>query len=385
MALALVGMVALAGLAIDAGRLYAEKRHAQNVVDNAALAASRAMCLEQDYASAALALANQGGYDNDGVGDIVTVSNPPASGHYAGNPDYIEVTLVSNFPAALIHFIRPGGLQITVRAVGRCQPGEGEGFAALFAISETCNNTILWSGSDGLVDGGLHSNRDVQIMGASNTITGPASYVTTFDDNGVIYIPPPDDNPIRVDPLSDPLDLELADYAPGGSAATAAAAAGMYRYRDGHITMNWLKSNGYYDQTTEVIEPGLYYATGNITINGNDLIAAGVTFVAEGNIDLIGPNHSFSSYIDGLLVFAANDPGGDGVSCNTPVISQTHSGGVYDGYFYAPDGVVNISGANVVINGGVIAYAIDLTGDGLHVDNPYDYFLPPPGTIEITE
>jgi hypothetical protein len=385
MAMMLVGLVALAGLAVDAGRLYAEKRRAQNAADNAALAASRAMCLGEDYNSMALLLAGQGGYDNDGVSNIVTVNSPPATGLYAGNPSHIEVTIVSNFPAMLIQIIRPGGLQITVRAVGRCRPGLGEGFAGVFAISQTCTNTILWSGSSGLVDGGLHSNRDVQIMGSGNTITGPASYVTMFDENDLTFIPPPDDNPTQISPMRDPLNLNLADYAPGGSVATEAAGAGFYRYRDGNITMNWLKANGYYDSATNIIEQGLYYATGNITINGANLIGAGVTFVAEGNVDFIGPNHNFSSYVDDLLVFSAVDPGGDGVSCNTPVIMQAHSGGVYGGYFYAPHGHINISGSDVVINGGLIGYVISLTGDSVTVDNPYDYSLPPPGTIEITD
>jgi hypothetical protein len=223
-------------------------------------------------------------------------------------------------------------------------------------------------------------------MGNDITIAGPASYITTWDDNGVTYIPPPDDNPIQLkNPLEDPLNLSLTDYAPGSDNALAALAADRYYYRDGHITMNWLKSNDLYDPDTDVIKDGLYYATGNITINGNDLIANSVTFVAEGYVDFLGPRHDFGPYVGDLLVFAAGDPGGEGVSCSTPVIKQSHSDGVYRGYFYAPHGVINISGSDVVIDGGLISYAIDVTGARVTVRNPYNYFLPPPGTIEITE
>lgn len=385
MALALVGLVAFAALAIDAGRMYSEKRHAQNAADNAALAAARAMCLDQDFTSAARLLAGENGYDNDGVNNIVTVFNPPTIGPHSGDRNYVEVVIVSNFPGTLIQFFREGGLQVTVRAVSKCLPGVGEGFAAVFAISQTCNNTILWSGASGLVDGGLHSNNDVQIMGSDNTITGAASYITTFDENNLTFIPPPEDNPILGDVLDDPLILNLEDYAPGGPAADAALVDTAYRYRDGNITMNWLKANGYYDPATDIIRDGLYYATGNITINGNGLIGDAVTFVAEGQVDFLGPNQVFGSYIDDLLAFAGEAPGNDATACNTPAIKQSHSGGVYGGYFYAPHGLINISGSNVEINGGLIGYAISLTGSDISVINAYEYYPPPPGTIEITE
>jgi hypothetical protein len=372
MALAFVGMVGFAALAIDGGRLYSHKRQAQNAADNAALAAARAMCLEEDFVGAALQLTSENGYNNDGVNNVVTVHNPPTSGPYIGDPEYIEVVIVANFPGTFIQVIRSGGLQVTARAVGRCVLGVGEGFAAVFAMSETCTTTILWSGASGLVNGGLHSNKDIQIMGASNTIAGPASYITEFDDNGVTFVPPPEENPILLDePLDDPLKLDLADYAPGSDRATDAALLGEYHYRSGHITMNWLKNNGLYDPVTDVITPGLYYATGNITINGNNLIGDGVTFVAEGHVDLVGPSHNFRYYIDDLLVFAGAELPSDGVACNTHVIKQSHSGGVYSGYLYAPHGIINISGSNVTINGGLIAYSIDITGENVTVINPY--------------
>ena len=289
MALALVGLVAFAALAIDAGRMYSEKRHAQNAADNAALAAARAMCLDQDFTSAALLLAGENGYENDGVDNIVTVFNPPTAGPHSGDWNYVEVVIVSNFPGTLIQFFREGGLQVTVRAVSKCLPGVGEGFAAVFAISQTCNNTILWSGSSGLVDGGLHSNNDVQIMGDDNTITGAASYVTTFDEINLTFIPPPEDNPILGDVLDDPLKLNLEDYVPGSPKAEAAGPA-YYHYRDGNITMNWLKANGFYDKATDIIRDGLYYATGNITINGNGLRSSNLCLDGWPTITTIPPS-----------------------------------------------------------------------------------------------
>jgi hypothetical protein len=389
LALGLLGLVAFAALAIDGGLLYAEKRSAQNAADNAVLAAARAMCLGEDPVSAALALAYENGYDNDGVGNIVTVSNPPTAGPNAGNSDYVELVIVSNFPGALIQFVRPGGLQITVRAVSACLPRMGRGHAALFAISQTCNNAIIWSGSSSSVQGGMHSNNDVQITGSNNTISGIASYVTTINANPdkVTLIPPAPINPVHTGVIMDPLGFDIEDYAPGGSKAALAQGAGLYRYCDGDIDMNWLEDNHYYDEATDTILDGLYYATGDISINRARAVGNAVTLVAEGDVDLRGPDQVISAYMDGLLAFSGTAYGNDSVACSTPAIKLSLNGSIYEGYLYAPHGLINVSGSDIQVNGGLIGYALSLSlsGTDISVINSSEYIPVMTGTIEITE
>jgi hypothetical protein len=389
LAVGLVGIVGFAALAIDGGRLYAEKRSAQNAVDNAVMAAARAMCLGEDVSNAALTLAYENGYDNDGVGDIVTVNNPPATGPNVGNSNYVEVEIVSNFPGALIQFVRPGGLQITVRAVSACLPRMGRGHAALFAISQTCNNAISWSGSSGSVQGGIHSNNDIQVTGSNLTIAGMVSYVSTIDANPdkVTIIPAPPDNPVQTGVTADPLGLRIEDYAPGGSKAALAQGAGLYRYCDCDIDMNWLRDNHYYDEATDTILDGLYYSTGNISIFGGSAVGNAVTLVAEGDVDLRGPDQVISSYMDDLLAFSGNSYAVDSKACSTPVIKLSLSGSIYDGYFYAPHGLINVSGANIQVTGGLIGYAVSLSlsGTDLSVINSSEYIPVMTGTVEIAE
>jgi len=389
LAVGLVGIVGFAALAIDGGRLYAEKRSAQNAVDNAVMAAARAMCLGEDVSNAALTLAYENGYDNDGVGDIVTVSNPPAAGPNAGNSDYVEVTIVSNFPGALIQFIRPGGMQVTVRAVSACLPRVGRGHAALFAISQTCNNTIIWSGSSGSVQGGIHSNNDIQITGSNNIIDGFVSYVNTIDANPdkVTLIPSAPINPVHTGVIADPLDFDIEDYAPGGSKAALAQGAGLYRYSDGDIDMNWLVDNHYYDEATDTIMDGLYYATGDIFINRSRAHGNAVTLVAEGDVDLRGPDQVISAYMDGLLAFSGTAYSNDSVACNTPAIKLALSGSIYAGYFYAPHGLINVSGSDIQVNGGLIGYALSLSlsGTDISVISSSEYIPVMTGTVEMTE
>ena len=387
LALAMVFLVAFAALAIDGGRLYAETRHAQNAADNAALAAAWAKCLGEDFTSAALLLASENGYDNDGTANIVTVANPPTTGPYSGNSEYVEVTIVSNFHAVLMQFIRPGGLQITARATGSCLEGISQGHAAVHTVSQTCSNAILWSGNSCTVQGGLHSNNDILISGSDNLVEGIASYVTTIDApaDKVAFDPPAPDNPVRTRVLDDPLGLDIEAYAPGGPKAAIALGVGLYYYLDGDMDLHWLRTNGYYDMGTHVLSDGLYYATGDISIIGPDVTGAAVTFVAEGEIRFAGPTHIMSSFMDDLLAFTPMAREGESTACSSPVIKLSLSSNVYEGLLYAPYGNINVSGSDIQITGGLIAYAISLTGSGISVTNSSEFFPPLPGTIEITE
>ncbi len=386
LALAAVGLFAFAALAIDGGRLYAERRHTQNATDNAAMAAARALCLGQNITNAALLLAGENGYDNDGVGDIVTVHHPPTTGTYAGNADYVEVSIVSNFPGTLISFLRPGDLQVTARAVGFCDFWTGQGEAALFAFSRTCNNSITMPGSDNTFVGGMHSNNDIQITGQDNLVQGIASYVTTIDAQPQnVTFDPAANNPLKAPYIEPPLVFDLADYAPGGDAADDAAAQGEYVYTTRNIDINWLRNNGHYDSVTGVLADGIYYTTGNIRIIGPDLIGNRVTFVAEGTVDLSGPNQWISAYVDNLLAFAGKTFANDATACNSAVIKLAHSGHHYSGVFYAPGGQVDLSGQDVTITGGVLAYSINISGARITVINDSIYIPPQPGVVEMME
>jgi hypothetical protein len=385
LSLAVVGLFLFAALAIDGGRLYAERRHAQNAADNAVFAAARALCFNQDIVPPGLAMANANGYDNDGTGDTVTINNPPLSGPYAGEADYVEVVIVSNFPSALIQLIRPGDLQVTVRAVGYCDYWTGTGEAALFAYSETCNNSMIIPGSNNTIIGGIHSNNDIQITGQFNLVQGIATYHTSIDAKPLnVTFDPSVNNPLQAPLIEPPLVYELADYADGGSRAAAATAVGEYVYVPGSIDMKWLEKNGFYDKATGVLRDGLYYATGNIKINGGDL-TGNVSFVAEGTVDLSGPNQSFTAYIDNIMAFAGKTFSVDAVACNSAVITLSHSGNSYVGVFYAPGGQVNLSGQDITIRGGVLAYSIDLSGRSITVINEAIIIPPQPGTVEMTE
>ena len=94
--LAIFGLVGLTGLTIDGGNVYSDRRHAQNAADAAAYAAALTKVRAGDWQAAGLSRAADNDYDNNGTTNIVQVVNPPISGTYAGNPDYIQVLITSH-------------------------------------------------------------------------------------------------------------------------------------------------------------------------------------------------------------------------------------------------------------------------------------------------
>jgi Flp pilus assembly protein TadG len=123
-----VGLISLAGLAIDGSKTYLARHTAQNAAESAAQAAAQALAQGQDVTSTAQATAAQYGYDDDGSGDRVMINNPPAKGcqgknsSQAGNPEYVQVVIQTNLNT---YFAQVVGIQetyICVEAIGHATP-----------------------------------------------------------------------------------------------------------------------------------------------------------------------------------------------------------------------------------------------------------------------
>jgi len=168
-ALALVVLLGFAALVIDGGRLFIERRHAQNAADNAALAAAYAKVNGQDITAAAMKIALRNGYSNTADMTVV-VNNPPAFGKYAPpNPNannYIEVIITSRVMGSLVRLVYAGVMEITARAisfteVGAGSPGGGgTGGYGILALNPTKDKAMESSGSSTIhvVGGGIYLN-----------------------------------------------------------------------------------------------------------------------------------------------------------------------------------------------------------------------------------
>ena len=169
---AIIGLVALVALAIDAGNAFSDRRHAQNAADTAALAGALAKVQNQaitidEIRGIARNLAASNDYNNDGVMNTVTVNNPPAAGcngtngPYAGNNEYIQVIVYSTVDTYFGPIVGRDQLHNCVEAIARAKPSESPGLgSAIISLACDGKRAIQAGGNTEIVvhGGGVYSN-----------------------------------------------------------------------------------------------------------------------------------------------------------------------------------------------------------------------------------
>ena len=153
-AVALIGLLGFAALALDGGNIYVEHRRTQAAADNAALAAAfqmmQGVTSTVPLQNAVLANAAQNGYTNDRQMNWVVFNHPPASGPYAGNGNYVQVVITETVPTVLAQLVYGGPWQVSVQAVAKGRPGTMEILypgQALMATSPTICQALWFAGS----------------------------------------------------------------------------------------------------------------------------------------------------------------------------------------------------------------------------------------------
>jgi hypothetical protein len=191
-ALAIIGLVGITGLAIDGSSILADRRHAQNAADTSALAGALAKVKPQTDADGnvipwdlvALDRAKANGYTGDLVRSIVevyTCDDPDAScaAPYAGHNDYVQVVITSYVDTLFARVLGISKLTNRVQAVALAHPdlsGSLFGGAGVVALNPTCpNNGSLNLGGTGNVyinGGGMFSNSagDCAVFCNSNSV-----------------------------------------------------------------------------------------------------------------------------------------------------------------------------------------------------------------------
>jgi hypothetical protein len=172
-ALAIVGLAGMAGLVIDGGNMFLDRRNAQNAADSAALAAALARVQgSKNPQATARGSAFQNGYNNDGVTNTVEVHIPPISGPNKDDSEYIQIIITSHVKTYVASII--GWRQVTnkVNAVARTKPSEikeilyGQAVISLAPTSDCMNNVSFYLHGEATLDitgGGVFvnsSNRD---------------------------------------------------------------------------------------------------------------------------------------------------------------------------------------------------------------------------------
>lgn len=149
-ALALVGLLGIAGLVIDGGNAFQDKQRAQSAADAAALASAHARIVGGNVVDAAMAAAAENGYDNDGVKNIISLYTPPKDGPHAGDIEYIQVIIRSTVRTYLMRVVGRPEIVNEVQATARTKTPEigpllqGHAIISLAPTSNCFNNLAFW-------------------------------------------------------------------------------------------------------------------------------------------------------------------------------------------------------------------------------------------------
>lgn len=167
-ALAIVGLAGMAGLVIDGGNIFLDRRNAQNAADAAALSAAlvRVQGTKNPQATA-IGIALQNGYNNDGVTNKVEVHIPPISGPNKDDSEYIQVIITSHVKTYIASVIGWRQVTNTVSAVARTKPSEikeillGQAVVSLAPTSDCMNDVAFYLHGEATLDitgGGVFVN-----------------------------------------------------------------------------------------------------------------------------------------------------------------------------------------------------------------------------------
>lgn len=380
-AVSLLVLMAFTSIALDLSSGYESRRQTLNAADAAALAAAWEDCNPKDAANpdpeaAAKEMATLNGYD-DTDPDVAVLVTEPATGHWQVQ---ISTKVTSAFGAAA-GIDGDGQFDVVSQATAECKAHPFLGGYALLAFGpDSCTGGVELdlSGSSQIINGGLHSNGDIKITGATTTINGDVTYIG--DSN---YTP---STHLDLEPAN-PIDLEMSEFElPGGDRAQAADALGEYINATGNnINNNYLTTNGYASGSGGNItftQSGIYFTDQDISLN-NASAAPGVTvtFVAHGQISVSGSG-DLTAYEKigvpsdpGILMFSTyQHPDAGGPTCIGNAVQWSVSSGTWTGVIYAPYGQARQSSASTAtLNGSIFAYTVDLSGADFAIswqDNP---------------
>jgi len=391
-ALLSTALAGLVGLVIDGGNLAAQRRHAQNVADAAALAGARALFEGRSISSAqstALYYAQANGYGGASGAGSVTVTIPPASGEHEGDANFVQAAIDGGASTFFIHVLVPGSPGVRARAVAgisdfpeeyalvalnptACRAFEQVGSASLTVVgggvmvNSACSSDALRKTGSGdlIVEGSIDVTGGYSTGGNSGTVSPtPNSFVPWTVDDPLAGLPTP--------PLGAP--------APG-SPGTAAQPVTWKFTSPGDFT---LEPGTYYggldincSGCTISLQPGVYVMAGggfskaaNPTIIGDEVMI----YLTDCN----GPTNQATCTGDGVAQPVRLS--GGGVLDLSPPTSGTYQGitfwqdraiadamtingdnSLVQGVFYAP-------GAGIELGGGADLGVVQLVADTVRV------------------
>jgi hypothetical protein len=340
-ALAAIGLFAIAGLAIDGSVKYSDRRHAQNAADTAALAGALSLANNktnvvsgtvQQWQYDALLRAEGNGYNRDLVTNQVWVyrcsddRNNPGSlryetpvetcGPYEGKPEYIQVVITTNVNTYFARVLGINQTHNTVHTIAHAQQsykGQLYGGGSMIALAQAECKAIWFSGSAAVAieGGGVHSNSKedcgVTLQGAKGFEIAMDSSINMVADaytlNGKVDLKDIDGGIHgAANQYEYPPPENLLPKITCGSASATQSGTSM-------TPGNW--SGTFPPSGVSTLNPGTYCVNGKFKLNSKDkLSGSGVTiYMQSGEIDWNGGaeihlSAPTSGDLAGLLMYA---------------------------------------------------------------------------------
>jgi len=327
LALALIGLLGFAAVALDGGNIYTEQRRAQSAADNAVMAAAYQYMMGSTSTISTTALANAAtnDYDNNSTSNWVKFYRPPIIGAYVGNSDYMQVVITERVPTALAHLVYKGPFQLTVSSVARAvkagPPVDGN---AVVSLAKDGCSVIKTNGNGNLVvsNGGVFANSVgdtncgvgavvVNAAGGGSIVVNDGYDINVVDTShpaggaGTILPWPVESGaePISSDPLG---DLDPPNCGPNQGAASGSGSLSPGTYTS-------IKATG-----TLTLQPGLYCITDN-DAHAVDIMPSGVLAgtgvmiylqsggmsIQQGIMDLKAPSTTYNPSCASILPWEA--------------------------------------------------------------------------------
>lgn len=412
--LGMVSLLGFAGLAIDGGRVFSERRNIQNVADTSAFTAALRIGRElpenitsglmTNSALAAYDRADVSGYNNldPDVTVNVTVVKEVSSPYYV-----VTVDITSKVDPTFIQLVYSGDLDTSASAVARVRPRTDAGYGyAMVALAETECDAFKFSGNaDVVISGsGIFSNSTcscaISYEGGTDFSLDPddeiaaAGGVCKNNENANVNFDQVEENLPQIEawviPPPDCSTVPNPVPAPTVSGNTVTFHPGNY----------WSSIHIVCGACTQIFEPGLYcihHKNGFSVQNGNlsNQVGGvgGVTFyLTDGGFSVTGGvlnlNAPTSGKMKGMLIFLDKD--------NDQLVEiKADPGSTWEGTIYAPGPPYNtnlpkcsFSGNGDLVGNNLqfVCYTIELIGTAdlyLNFDGSNNY--EPPVGIDLVQ
>ena len=395
---AILGMVGLTALAVDGGNAYSNRRQAQNTADAAALAAALAKSKNENLTNAGISRAVSNGFNNDGTTNSVVIHNPPTSGPYAGNSQYIQVIITSYVDTYFGSVVGINSVTNEVQAVARVVPPVAgamyPGFAVVGLAPSGCNAVyVAGNGQIQTWGGGLYSNSTdtcgMHFQGSSQTQTHEGSGGINMVANAYQVTGNPS---IQTHGEGSHGNLPQLPYPPtnlpnpqcSGTATKSGSSMTPGNY-----------SGTFPPSGVQTLQSGVYCLSGSFKMNANDkLTGNNVVIVLEvgGSLDWNGSSEiklsaPTSGPFKGLLIFSRlGNP-----NTHPKMHINGNSNSKLTGTIYLPSVELIINGNNTQLqktDSQIIAYTVEFSGSSdtqIEMNANHQYQPSSDPTIELVQ